>query len=64
MSFSEFSNTELIAHLREKIETHDWTPAEFIEAERRDENCLDADPELVFLTNSGATLRKFRESTA
>jgi len=47
MSLSEFSNTELIAHLREKIETSAWTPAEFVEAERRGENCLDADPELA-----------------
>lgn len=47
MSLSEFSNSELIAHLREKIETHDWTPAEFVEAERRGEDCLDTDPKLA-----------------
>jgi hypothetical protein len=47
MSLSEFSNAELITHLRGKMKDLSWTPAEFIEAERRGENCLDADPELA-----------------
>lgn len=44
---SQLSNTNLITHLREKIETHAWTPAEFVEAERRGEDCLDSDPQLA-----------------
>lgn len=47
MSLSEFSNAELITHLRGKMKDRSWTPAEFIEAERRGENCLDADPEMA-----------------
>jgi hypothetical protein len=47
MSLSEFSNAELITHLRGKLEDRSWTPAEFVEAERRGENCLDTDPELA-----------------
>ena len=47
MSLSEFSNAELIAHLRGKLGDLSWTPAEFVEAERRGENCLDADSKLA-----------------
>lgn len=47
MSLSEFSNAEMINHLRGKLEDRSWTPAEFVEAERRGENWLDTDPELA-----------------
>lgn len=47
MLLSENSNAELIAHLRGKMKDLSWTPAEFVEAERRGENCLDADSELA-----------------
>jgi hypothetical protein len=47
MSLSEMSNTELISHLRRSLADRSWTPVEFVEAERRGEDCLDSDPELA-----------------
>lgn len=47
MSLSEMSNPQLIAHLRRSLTDRSWKPIEFVEAERRGEDCLDSDPELA-----------------
>jgi hypothetical protein len=47
MSLSDFSNAELANHLRSKLADRSWRPVEFVEAERRGEDCLDSDPELA-----------------
>jgi hypothetical protein len=47
MALSAFSNAELANHLRSKLSDRSWKPIEFVEAERRGDDCLDSDPELA-----------------
>lgn len=47
MLLPEMSNPQLMAHLRRSFTDRSWKPIEFVEAERRGEDCLDTDPELA-----------------